>query len=221
MVTPSEGARAVRLARESIDRVVRSGPDAELAAWAQSLDLPPVFDRPQGVFVTLRTRPTELLRGCVGFPQTHQPLRLALPSAARSAALDDPRFLPVAPEELAGLSVEVSLLTVPTRVEVFPRERLPGFIKLGTDGLIIGQGRFSGLLLPQVAVEQEWNAAQFLDETCVKAGLPPGSWLSTETSVLRFQCEVFREGVSTTPEDGKLSSPSGARRGRPRPARRR
>jgi uncharacterized protein (TIGR00296 family) len=49
-----------------------------------------------------------------------------------------------------------------------------------------------GLLLPQVAVEQGWNAEDFLVNTCFKAGLPPDAWL-TGAKVYTFQADVFSE----------------------------
>ena len=67
-------------------------------------------------------------------------------------------------------------------------------IKIGRDGLIV-KGTFnSGLLLPQVAVEQKWNAKTFLDQTCVKAGLEPSTWQDFDSCrVYSFQGQVFSE----------------------------
>jgi len=66
-------------------------------------------------------------------------------------------------------------------------------IEVGRDGLIISRGRFAGLLLPQVAAEYGWDRQTFLDQTCMKAGLPPGAWRAQETRVEKFSAEVFGE----------------------------
>ena len=103
------------------------------------------------------------------------PLRDAIREAACSAATGDPRFPPVTPKELSDISVEVTVLTEPELLDVVPADR-PAAITVGKHGLIVrGYGR-SGLLLPQVPVEWGWNVTEFLDHTCMKAGLPRGCW---------------------------------------------
>ncbi len=66
-------------------------------------------------------------------------------------------------------------------------------IVLGRDGLIISRGRFAGLLLPQVATEYEWDCETFLDQTCLKAGLPRGAWRAKDCRVEKFSAIVFGE----------------------------
>ena len=69
----------------------------------------------------------------------------------------------------------------------------PADILVGRDGVIISNGRNAGLLLPQVATEYGWDCETFLDHTCLKAGLPPGSWRHENTRIERFSAEVFAE----------------------------
>ena len=71
--------------------------------------------------------------------------------------------------------------------------RDPAQIEVGRDGLIVSRGRQAGLLLPQVASEYGWDRQTFLDQTCLKAGLPRGCWRQPETRVERFSAEVFSE----------------------------
>jgi uncharacterized protein (TIGR00296 family) len=66
-------------------------------------------------------------------------------------------------------------------------------VRIGTDGLMISRSGFSGLLLPQVATEYHMDPAEFLSQACLKAGLPPDSWLDSDTSVQTFQADVFGE----------------------------
>jgi AmmeMemoRadiSam system protein A len=139
----------------------------------------------RGVFVTLHLRGR--LRGCIGIVEAHEPLGEAIAHAAASAALHDPRFSPVPPEEVAELQIEISLLS--------PLEPLrPENVEIGKHGLLIIQGANRGLLLPQVAAEHTLSREQFLDETCHKAGLKPLAWQEPETEILGFTCEVFSEG---------------------------
>lgn len=145
----------------------------------------PVFDeRGAGVFVTLHQ--ARRLRGCIGQVQPLGNLAETLAHCAAAAALEDPRFPPVSPEEVSSLEIEISLLSAPEPIE---KER----IEVGLHGLIVRQGYFSGLLLPQVATRFQWTGERFLEETCVKAGLPRDAWKDPDTRVLAFAAEVFSE----------------------------
>jgi uncharacterized protein len=188
MVGPGDGEAAVHLARRSVaralDGVGRGDPrDA----------LPSSFEEPRGVFVTLKRYPGGLLRGCIGYPLPVLPLRLAIVRAAVASALDDPRFPAVTPRELASLTFEVSILTVPVAIGDAGPGSVVREIRIGRDGLIVEAGGRSGLLLPQVAPEQGWTVEEFLDGTCDKAELPPGAWRSPGVRVRRFEAEIFSE----------------------------
>ena len=193
MVSDAEGATAVRLAREAIQLGLADPTRGDVARRLRAVDLPPLFDTPRGVFVTLRRGRDGGLRGCIGFALPLFPLRVALARAAVAAATDDPRFPPLPPGELATTSVEVSVLTPPVElVGRTPADREREVV-VGRDGLIVDLGDASGLLLPQVAVDEAWDAATFLAQTCVKAGLRPESWRSPAARVRRFEAEVFGE----------------------------
>ena len=70
---------------------------------------------------------------------------------------------------------------------------MPSKVRVGEHGLIVQRGTLSGLLLPQVAVEYKWTSEEFLEETCVKAGLSPDAWMESGTKVLTFTADVFAE----------------------------
>ncbi|MCZ7395547.1 MAG: TIGR00296 family protein [Candidatus Methanoperedens sp.] len=183
MLTKPEGELAVHLARGAIEECLNNGikikPD----------NLPEVFSEKRGVFVTLNTR--KELRGCIGRPYPILPLGEAIIVSAINAARDDPRFSPVKPEEIEGLTIEVTVLTIPRRINSKPRD-LPGKIVIGRDGLIVATGRSSGLLLPQVAVEHGFDSTEFLCQTCMKAGLMPDAWLNG-AEVYSFEGQIFQE----------------------------
>ena len=106
---------------------------------------------------------------------------------AEAAALRDPRFPPVSPDELDDLEIEISVLTVPKEIHDINE------IEVGKHGIIIERGFNSGLLLPQVATEYGWDRITFLEHTCRKAGLPPNAWKEKGTIIKIFSAEVFDE----------------------------
>jgi AmmeMemoRadiSam system protein A len=181
MLTDAQRKRLLEVARQSIATVL----DGKMPNWsAEQFD--ETLRRPAGAFVTLRTRSGDL-RGCIGSIRAMEPLFKAIASSAVSAAFRDPRFSPVQADELPRLDLEISVMgpIEPVRDEAD--------IEVGRDGLIISRGRQAGLLLPQVASEYGWDRQTFLDQACLKAGLPPGCWRLPETRLERFSAEVFSE----------------------------
>lgn len=147
----------------------------------------------RGVFITLKTHPGEKLRGCIGFPEPVKPLIDAVIDAAISSATGDPRFYPVSPDELPHISIEVTVLTLPTPVKAdSPQERL-NEIEIGRHGLMIEKGLNRGLLLPQVPIEQGWNKEEYLEGISMKAGLPADAWMEKDTQLYRFEGIIFSE----------------------------
>jgi AmmeMemoRadiSam system protein A len=138
----------------------------------------------RGVFVTLDRRGK--LRGCVGQVAAPDPLAQAVARCAVAAAREDSRFTHVRPNEVAELSIEISVLS---SLETVRAEQ----IEIGRHGLKIVCGPFHGLLLPQVAVEHRWTRERFLQETCEKAGLPGDAWKSPNTQLFGFTAELFSE----------------------------
>ncbi len=183
LLTTGEGATAVTLARQALGAGVKG-------EQFTPPPLPQIFYEKRGVFVTLTEEGT--LRGCIGLPYPVRPLVEAIREAAISAALQDPRFLPVEPKDLPKIRVEVTVLSVPEPMEVPPEQR-ESCVQVGVHGLIVQGRRRSGLLLPQVATEYRWTACEFLDHTCIKAGLPPGTWKSQDVQVLTFEGQIFHE----------------------------
>jgi AmmeMemoRadiSam system protein B/AmmeMemoRadiSam system protein A len=137
-----------------------------------------------GAFVTLKKK-NGALRGCIGRIVAEGPLFLVIRDMAIAAATQDYRFSPVNLSEIDDIEIEISVLTPMQEVNSADE------IKVGRDGLMIRRGYNSGLLLPQVPVEQGWDKETFLEHTCYKAGLPPDAWKSSE--LWKFQAIVFSE----------------------------
>lgn len=169
-LTADERAFLVQLARAAITTAVtdEAPPDAAELAAAAGLELRPALREKRGVFVTLTL--DGRLRGCIGHIEGVEPLLAAVITNAQAAALRDPRFTPVRPEDLPRLGIEVSVLTPLRRVDG------PGQIEIGRHGILLGKGRRRAVFLPQVAVEQGWDLDTTLDHLAVKAGLPAEAW---------------------------------------------
>jgi hypothetical protein len=95
-------------------------------------------------------------------------------------------------DELAAISLEVTILTVPEPLAGDPAKR-PENVIVGKHGLIVRGMGASGLLLPQVATEYGWDAKTFLDQTCMKAGLSGRCWTSKNVEILTFEGQIFSE----------------------------
>jgi len=186
LVNYETGAYLVKFARKTIENSFR-GRDESPVENLSELYLK------RGAFVTLRKYPNNELRGCIGFIKPIYPLIVAVKEAALSAAFNDPRFPPLREQELPHITIEVSILTEPELIKVKDRRSLPRLVRCGIDGLIIERGIFSGVLLPQVCTEFNWDSETFLSQTCVKAFLRPDCWLDPETKIHRFQAEIFEE----------------------------
>ena len=104
----------------------------------------------------------------------------------------DPRFPQVVEIELDSLEYEITVLTKPQLIEVDkPIDYLDNII-IGEDGLIVEKGFYKGLLLPQVATENNMDEEEFISHTCLKAGLRPDAWLERDTEVYKFQGQIFK-----------------------------
>lgn len=145
---------------------------------------------PSGAFVTLRK--SGQLRGCIGSIATKNPLPQTIRECAVAAAVDDPRFPPLEPDELDELSIEISLLSPPQSVDDIED------ICIGRHGVLVSQGPRRGLLLPQVATENHWDRKTFLEHACLKAGLPSDAWKHS-AHLKMFSAEVFAEGETLPP----------------------
>jgi AmmeMemoRadiSam system protein B/AmmeMemoRadiSam system protein A len=137
-----------------------------------------------GVFVSLKHGGR--LRSCCGYLNPVATLGEALMHAADRAAKDDPRFPPIAPEELEFLNMEVWILWGKEEVSARGEDRVKE-VTIGKHGLQISRGLYGGLLLPGVAIEHGFDARTFLSQTCLKAGLPPDAWLDDDTKLFRFE----------------------------------
>jgi MEMO1 family protein len=192
-----EKKQLLDIARKSVESAVK-----ENQLFQVSGDLSPNLAQDRGAFVTIRKNGA--IRGCVGYTAPVQSLALTVRDVAALAALRDPRFPPVSASELSQLQYEVSVLSP------FQRVLDMNQIRVGEHGLLMKNGSYEGLLLPQVASEQRWDRKTLLDQTAVKAGLPANAWRDKDTDIFLFSALVFGEAAvpdALTPLDPFLRKP--------------
>jgi len=149
-----------------------------------------VLQQPCGAFVTLHKYANgnkNSLRGCIGRMTANLPLQQTVRIMAKEAAFGDPRFPPLRSDELDQCHIEISVLSP---MSVCPDAMQ---VKVGVHGLYLIKGGYSGVLLPQVPLEQGWNLEQYLEYICIKSGLPAGSYNSPDAVLYTFTAEVFGE----------------------------
>jgi len=189
-LTQEEGEFLISLARNTVKQYLEIG-----KAPKPSKETPKKLFECCGVFVTINSigHGEKELRGCIGYPYPTSPLVEAVIDSAVNAATEDPRFEPISLAELGHVVFEVSVLTPPEPVEVANPKEYVSKIKVGEDGLIIERGYHKGLLLPQVPIEWGWCEEEFLCQCCMKAGLPPDSWLTKDAKIYKFKAIIFDE----------------------------
>lgn len=186
LISAIEGAKLVHLARIAVEKYLQESViiKSEKGMLQKA-----------GIFVTLNyvTRSKkEYLRGCIGFPLPEKPLYQGVIEAAIAAATEDPRFPPLDRGELDNIIFEVSVLTPPQEIRGSSTD-YGKEIQIGRDGLILHWRFGSGLLLPQVPVELEWDVEEYLANICYKAGAPPDVWIDPTSKLYKFQAAVFKE----------------------------
>lgn len=177
-LTDQEKSLLLTIARESISSYLeKRKPNYQ----APTKDL----EKPCGAFVTL-TRHGKL-RGCIGYMTSSEPLIKSIKELARASAFSDPRFPPVKMGELPDLRIEISVLSPLKKISTLEE------IQVGEHGIYMKRGYSTGVLLPQVAVEQGWDRNNFLTHTCYKAGLEGNCFRDPKTEIFIFSALIFNE----------------------------
>lgn len=138
-----------------------------------------------GAFVTIKIK--DELRGCIGFITSEQPLLETVCEVAKHAAIQDPRFPPLTKNEFNLIDIEISVLSPMKKISEYNE------IKIGEHGLLVEEGFNRGLLLPQVATENNYTVQQFLTSICMKAGLSHDLWQKKKLNLKVFTALVFDE----------------------------
>lgn len=169
----------LEIARKAVRNAVLKTDEAPEPREEKSLNMR------NGCFVTIRQNGE--LRGCIGNFQSELPLFKEVAEMAAASATQDPRFYPLQEIDIDSISLEISVLSPLVKVEDTDE------IEIGKHGIYLEKGYYRGVLLPQVATENEWDRETFLKQTCLKAGLPTDSWESEDADIYIFSAQIFSE----------------------------
>ena len=191
-LTRAEKHTLLQLARQGLEAAVRKQALPELAREART----PALERPGCSFVTLSEQGE--LRGCIGGLVAEEPLWRDVQYRAGQAALHDYRFIPVQPDELPQIEIEVSVLTEPVPLPYATADDLPRLLRAHIDGVVLRHGGQRATFLPQV-----WQTVpepeQFLSLLCQKLGAAPDAWRRSHLDVETYQVDEFHESEFAAP----------------------
>ena len=136
-----------------------------------------------GCFVTIKQN--DKLRGCIGNFQSELPLFKEVAEIAMASACNDPRFYPLKIQDLDSITLQISVLSPLVKISNIDE------IIIGAHGIYLERGPYRGVLLPQVATENGWDRTTFLNQTCIKAGLPSTAWQDSNADIYIFSAQVF------------------------------
>jgi AmmeMemoRadiSam system protein A len=178
---PSESqVRLISIARRALEDLVLGG-----AHSVGEIRDPYLQSREYGAFVSLHKG--DELRGCIGTCTPSAPLYQTVMDMTEAAALRDRRVAPVYEEELNQIRIDISVLSRLSLVQD------PLSLEVGKHGLHIARGGRRGVLLPQIATQYRWDIKTFLEQTCLKAGLPKNAWKTSDTIVSSFNALIIEE----------------------------
>ena len=186
---PEYGKKLVQVARSAIARKLNLSVPRHLEPDLSEIPAG-LLEEKRGVFVTLQK--TGRLRGCIGNIEPAKPVLEGVRENALHAALDDSRFSPVTPEELADIDIEVSLLTVPEKLDHSDARDLLRQVIPFRHGVIVEKGSHRATFLPQVW-EQLPIPEMFLGRLCQKAGLDESAWRDSHPEIEIYQVQSFKE----------------------------
>ena len=176
----------LELARRTLKSVTANGSLPEMS----EKDVPPTLLEKRACFVTLTKGGA--LRGCIGHLTAIEPLHQAVADNARNAALRDPRFPPVQPDEVGELKIEISVLTQPQPLAFTSPEDLVDKLHPNEDGVLLHIGERTATFLPQVWAQIP-DKVKFLEHLSQKAGCEPSAWRGKDVSVEVYHVECFEE----------------------------
>ena len=183
MLTAEQGAFLLRLARLAIEE--KMGRKETIPAAEDT-----ALQRKSGTFVTLKI--AGQLRGCIGNLEPAGSIADGIQRNALNAAFHDHRFLPLTPEELDQVHIDISILTPASPLSYSDGDDLLRKLRPGIDGIILSHGAAMATFLPQVW-EQLPQPEQFLGHLCLKAGLPERAWHDSHPEILVYRVQCFAE----------------------------
>jgi AmmeMemoRadiSam system protein A len=185
-LTKDEEKTLLRLARYVLERLTRDGITEFALETLGHFEITEDMRKPAGVFVTYHSQGQ--LRGCIGNILPTEPLVKAVIENAMHSAAHDPRFDPILPDELEDIQIEISVMSPLIPVKSTDE------VEVGRDGLVLRAAGRTGVFLPQVPVEWNWEKQEYLEQLGRKAGLDGKAYKRKDAELWRFTAQVFSEG---------------------------
>ncbi|UPT77001.1 AmmeMemoRadiSam system protein A [Sulfurovum sp. XGS-02] len=179
----------IALAKAAISAALNQPQDFDLES---ALKTYPSLKENGAAFVTINTKSHGQLRGCIGSLHACRPLYEDIIHNAQSAALCDPRFLPLSIEELDQIDIEVSILSEPQPLSYDSIEDLKAKIVPFKDGIVLKLNGRQATYLPQVW-EQLPRFEDFFSSLCLKANLG-NNCLSQHPEISTYRVKKYKEG---------------------------
>lgn len=188
-LSAEQGLALLKLARVTLKNQLRKTKQ-KLDPETRKLLSQTTLENRQGVFVTLQQN--QSLRGCIGNLSGDKSILEGVKENTLNAALKDPRFAPVSPQDLDQIGIEISVLSEPKEMEYEEPEDLVQGLRPKVDGVIVQKDWAKATFLPQVW-EQLPDPGKFLGQLCRKAGLAADAWKTEKLKVLTYQVQHFQE----------------------------
>ncbi len=169
--------------------LARTAIAAEFGASAATREDEPWLRQQGACFITLTHN--DKLRGCIGTLRAHRALADDVKANAVAAAFRDPRFAPLAAEELSAIALEISVLSVLQPMSFSDEPDALRQLRANVDGVVFEYGHHSSTFLPQVW-EDFKEPTEFLAHLKYKAGLPPDFW-DKDVKLSRYTVFKWRE----------------------------
>ena len=187
LLTKEEQKFLLKLARNTIEQYLKTGKKPAV----DETKLTPALKKIHGCFTTLNKNYN--LRGCIGRILPQEELYKCVMDNSISAAVNDGRFSPVQYDELKDVKIEISVLTVPKKLEFSSGEDLKNKLRPMTDGVILKKGWNQATYLPQVW-ESFQTKEEFLSSLCAKGCMDSNCWQDPSIEVHTYQAFVFEDG---------------------------
>ncbi|RLE64288.1 MAG: hypothetical protein DRJ47_08075 [Thermoprotei archaeon] len=194
-----EGQLVIRIIRKALEDYLEKG-----RILVDYSNIPAKLNKRKGVFVGFEIIKDEegirtiIPRGRQGTPFPRESLIRTAVRAAISLAVRDPRYPPLTFENLSFLTIEFSVVNNIKKIEARNPEELLSKVEIDRKrgakyGLILEKRLYREILLPQIIVENRWDAFTALSQLCFKAGLPLDEWKRGEVTIYAIEMQVFCE----------------------------
>jgi len=141
------------------------------------------LNKQRGVYVSIIV--DDKVVASAGRVRLREPLYKAVAEMAAHAAAQGIDSNNLSLRLVKNMKVRISVLSSLERIQNLEE------IEIGKHGLMLKLDMHNGIVLPSEAKEQGWDTTQFLEQICLKAGLPKNSYKDKYAEIYKFTAEEF------------------------------